>query len=58
MEVKIGDKIYNVENDGPIMIILTTQDKLNIANMAPHATKYCMYSDDYVKEEIEKFMKE
>jgi hypothetical protein len=27
------------------MVILTQEDKKNIANMAEHATKYCMYPD-------------
>jgi hypothetical protein len=44
MKVKIGDKIYDGANE-PVMVILTPEDKKNIANMAEHATKYCMYPD-------------
>lgn len=58
MKVKIGDKIYDPEEQ-PIMIILTEQDKKNIQNMLPEVTKYCVYSkDNYTVEEIESFMKE
>ena len=41
MEVKVGNKIY----DGikkPIMVILTQEDKKNIAEMV--GKKYCIYS--------------
>jgi hypothetical protein len=40
--VKIRDKIYDAENE-PVMIILTKQDKKNIANMVKGATKYCVF---------------
>jgi hypothetical protein len=42
MKVKVGDKVYDGD-DEPVMVILSEQDKLNIANMAADATKYCMY---------------
>ena len=45
MKVKVGNKVYTGE-DEPIMVILTEQDKKNIANMFPDATKYCSYPDD------------
>lgn len=62
MKVKVGNKVYD-PNVEPVMIILTEQDKINISNMAPEATKYCVYPDnsiwpgnDYVK--IKEWMKE
>ena len=42
MKVKVGDKIYDGEEE-PVMVILTEQDKLNITTMLPEATKYCSY---------------
>ncbi len=60
MKVKIRDKTYDGENE-PVMIILSNQDKKNIANMVKGATKYCVFpgnsewiDGDY--EQIHKFM--
>lgn len=44
MKVKIGNTIYNGEKE-PVMIILSQEEKLQIANMHPDATKYCVYPD-------------
>ena len=56
MKVKVGEKIYDGEKE-PVMVILTNQDKENIKNMIPGATKYCMYPEIISVEEIKKFMK-
>jgi len=56
MQVKIGNIVYD-PNRLPIMVILTEQDKINIQNMAPEATKYCAYPDTMQESEIEEFMK-
>jgi hypothetical protein len=56
MKVKVGDTIHNAE-DEPIMVILTDQDKKNITNMAPEATRYCCFPSDFSTEEIEEWMK-
>jgi len=56
MKVKVGNKIIDGENE-PIMIILTDQDKANIKNMAPCATKYCMFPDGTDIEFIQAWMK-
>jgi hypothetical protein len=57
MKVKIGDMVYTTEKDGPLMIILTDQDKKNIANMHTQCTKYCQYQEDkYTSDEILKWM--
>lgn len=55
MKVKIGNKIYNSE-DEPIMVILSEKDKENIKNMAPYCTKYCSFPNPTDREYIEKFM--
>lgn len=44
MKVKVGNKIYDGEQE-PVMVILTKQDKENIANMLPEANRYCMFPD-------------
>jgi hypothetical protein len=44
MKVKIGDKIYDGAVE-PIMIILSKEDKKQITEMHPDATKYCQYPD-------------
>ena len=57
MKVKVGDKVYD-GNKEPVMVILTEQDKINIANMLPEATRYCMYPTTNIsQEEIKKWMK-
>lgn len=58
MKVKIGDMVYDGEEE-PVMVILTEQDKENIKNMLPEATKYCMFpSDIWSVEEINRWMDE
>lgn len=42
MKVFVGDQIFTIE-DGIIGVILTEQDKRNIAEMEPEATVYSMY---------------
>ena len=56
MRVKIGDTVYDAEIE-PIMLILTPQDKLNIENMLPEATMFCIFPDNIDTKEIKKFMK-
>lgn len=56
MKVKIGNKIYD-PNEEPIMVILDPEDKSNIANMLPEATKYASFPDSSTEEEIKEFMK-
>lgn len=57
MKVKIGNKIYDSEQQ-PIMLILSREDKLDIANMAETATKFCSYpgGDDWTVDRIKKWM--
>ena len=45
MKIKVGNTIYDSDEE-PVMVILTEQDKKNIANMTPEATKYCGWPDD------------
>jgi hypothetical protein len=56
MKVKIGNIIYDA-NQEPIMIILDGQDKRNIQNMHPDATKYCAFPDSTSLKLIKEFMK-
>lgn len=50
MKVKVGDKVFDYREQ-PIMIILTDQDKENIANMPPDAYRYCLYPTEHCTEE-------
>jgi hypothetical protein len=56
MKVKVGDKIYDSAVE-PVMVILTDQDKENIANMLPECQKYCGFPDTIPSEEIKEWMK-
>jgi len=42
MKVKVGDKVYDGEKE-PVMVILSQGEREQISNMAPEATKYCVY---------------
>jgi len=58
MKVKIGDTTYD-SDDQPIMVILTSTERRQIANMDPGAEKYCCYcSKSYSESEIEDWMEE
>lgn len=58
MKVKIGDTIYDAEQE-PIMVILSDSDKKNIQNMLPECTKYCAYPETgYTQEEIRAWMQD
>jgi len=59
MKVKVGDKIYDGE-DELVMVILTDQDKVNIANMLPECDRYCVYvggPDGYSEQEVIDWMR-
>ncbi|MEK6829502.1 MAG: hypothetical protein AABY15_05195 [Nanoarchaeota archaeon] len=56
MKVKIGDKIYDA-NEEPIMLILNDADKNNIANMHSDKYKYAAFPDEMDIEEVKEFMK-
>lgn len=45
MRVKVGNDWFGATPTQPIMIELTEQDKRNIRNMHPEATKYAIFSD-------------
>lgn len=55
MKVKIGEQIFDSEVQ-PVMVILSEEDKKNIATMGD-AAKYCGYPDDWAVEDIVDFMK-
>lgn len=50
MKVKVGDKIYDPENE-PVMVILTEEDKENISNMSSDNSKYCAFPEEGWSEE-------
>ena len=56
MQVKVGDKIYDGE-DEPVMVILSKEDKKNISNMPSSSSKYCCYPNGGDTSLIEEFMK-
>lgn len=56
MKVKIGDKIYNSENQA-IMIILEDYNKEDISNMDKDARKYCEFPNSMSEEEAIDFMR-
>lgn len=59
MKIKIGSEIFDAEKQ-PIMVILTKEDKDNIANMHPMATRYACFPDNcgMSKDEMPQWMVE
>ena len=57
MKVKIGDIIYDGAEQ-PVMVILNSNDKRNIAEMPPYVAHYCEYPDECDSEAIKLWMKE
>jgi hypothetical protein len=56
MKVKIGNIVYDPMVQ-PICIYLTEDDKRNIRNMLPQATKYCVFDEaKFDEDEIRQFM--
>jgi len=55
MKVKIGNCIYASE-DVPIMLIMSEQDKANIQNMSPDATRYAAAPCTMEEADMRKFM--
>jgi len=55
LKVKIDSTLYD-SNNQPILLFLSDQDKYNIANMSPEATKYCAYPDHLTPESIKEWM--
>ena len=56
MKVKIGDKIYNSEEE-PIMIILDSDDKKLISEMHPKDFKSCSFPENFTSNQAFEFMK-
>lgn len=46
MKIKVGDQWFECAPGQPIMVVLAEQDKKNIANMHPDATRYAIFEDD------------
>lgn len=51
MKVKIGAVRYGKLPHTPVMVELTQQDKENIANMPPEATKYAVFPENWGTDE-------
>jgi hypothetical protein len=57
MRIKVNDEWYDGE-DQPVMVELTDQDKINIANMDKECKKYCARPNEgYTSEQILEWMK-
>jgi len=54
MRVKVGNWWFEACSMLPVMVELTEQDKRNIANMAPEATRYACFADDDPRDEAER----
>lgn len=46
MRVKIGNRIYDAREE-PILIVLSQEEKEQISNMHPDATRYMQYPKSY-----------
>lgn len=55
MQIKIGDKVYK-DDEQPIGVFLTAQDRINIIAMEPNKNFYCSYPKDTPGEDVQKFM--
>lgn len=55
MKVKIGNTVYDAVNE-PVMVLLSLEDKRNIAMMSPEDTKYACFPDKMSVEEARAFM--
>ena len=55
MKVKIGETVYDAK-DVPIMVILNQDEKRQITDMHPDATKYCQFPNDRSCDEIREWM--
>jgi len=57
MKVKVGDKIFDGDNE-PLMVILPEDEKKQIANMGT-SKKYCTYpsTNHWVKNDFENIKK-
>ena len=45
MKIKVGHEWFEADIGQPIMVVLEDQDKSNISNMHPDATKYAIFAD-------------
>lgn len=56
MKIKIGNKIYNSEEE-PVLIILSDDEKELISDMDKDNYKFCSFPEEYPTENIVEFMK-
>jgi hypothetical protein len=55
MKIKVGDTVYDGELV-PVMVILSDDDKRNIAGMLPGCAKYAAFPNGSPQAEIERWM--
>ncbi len=55
MRVKVGNKVYDAE-DEPLLVMLSREERDEIAHMIPGATKYCVYpaTEEWTKDGYKK----
>ena len=57
MKVKVGNKIYDGENE-PVMVILSAKDKENISKMLPSCSRYVCAPYIISEADVNKWIKE
>lgn len=57
MKVKVGNQVYD-SKDQPIMVILSEDDKRNIANMLPDAHQYAEFPENLDEDQVRAWMAE
>lgn len=57
MQIKIGSKLYD-SREIPILLILSDEEKEEIAGMETEAHKYCVYPEGSDADTIMKWMNE
>ncbi len=55
MKFKVGHQIFD-SVDRPLMVILSEEEKQDIAAMVPSDFRYCVYPDDVPKSKVKEFM--
>ena len=55
MYVKVGSQVWD-SKVCPIMVVLSDEDKNNIANMSPKDAKYLSYPETMTEDEAREFM--
>jgi hypothetical protein len=57
VKIKIGNKIYDSDKE-PIMVTLTSEEKIYISCMGHTQKKFCSYPDGFDENYIKEFMQD